>query len=441
MKRERFGAILLALLVLISGVGALGGTVAASENVAYDGTQADSADQTNTTYIATNSDLDNVTIQMTEDQSVTSGSSVVFNTSYEAASATINSSSGSGTLSATVNSGNVTITETGGTSSATLESLNITFNVTTSSDEAGINASYDNWMENESALVEDPDASEVQNYLVYARDKVVDVEKEIVDSDLEFNESENDLEANGSDTSGQFAFHLTRNNTTYEDVPLSELNFEVAFNTTYFSDLSEETDLSTDTVVLTDIYTEDGAKHYTLSLQQPDNTSSDYWEDITVRFNATAEAGEENETLAYSTIQDPDGGVQSEATSTYDHAAPTGIVAPQLTEVGDIPDWAFFLGAGIMAAVVVALVVYRQEGMAMAGFGLSDRMFNPMNLFGMLIGLLALLTVADALLGSPIRLASFFVSLGIPGPGVIVIASVVLLGIIAINARMSSAMR
>jgi len=440
MKRRKTLGALLALLVLAAPMMAAGPAFA-SETVQFDGDAADSTDQTNTTYIATNSDVGNVTIQMTEDQSVSTSGSIEYNISFvNVSSAEINSSSGSGTLEVSVDNAKdkLYVNETGGTSSATLESLNVTYNV---SDSGGIDVSYDNWMENESTLIEDPDASETQTYLVYARDKVVDVEAEVVGAELEFNESSGELEANGSDATGQFVFHLTRNNSTYEDIPLSVVQFDVGFNTTYFSDVSEETNLSTDTVVLTDIYTEDGEKHYTLEVQQPDNVTSEYWDDVTVRINATAESGEVNETLSRATTQNPDGGVQTESTTRYDHAAPAGIVSPNFTEIGDLPTWAFVLGMAILVAAIVGFWYYRQQGMAMRGFGVSDEWTEPDNLIVMVVGLGTLIALADALLGSPLGVAAGLAGMGIPAVGVVVIGAVVLGGILYLNANRSAPRR
>lgn len=347
----------------------LAGPVVASDTVQFDGAAADSTDQTNTTYIATNSDLSNFTIQLTEDHSISADGSVHLPANVSPASAEVASSSGSGTLSATVVDGGINVNETGGASSATLESLNVTFNVSEDPSTEGatpdaVNSSYSNWMKNESVLIEDDDASEQHTYLVYARDKVVDVSYETVDTDIEFNETSMEVEANGSDATGQVVVTFTRENTTYEHVPLSKLHFEVALNTTVFSDINENSELNPNSFTLVDVRSEDDLKVYEFASQAPDNTTTDY----SVRFNTTVETGEINESVVVTSVQDPDGGVETSADRTFAHALGGGVLAPNFFNIGDIGIIPAAIGGLVLIGVVWSLYSNRDERSGMRGY-------------------------------------------------------------------------
>lgn len=365
-QTKTLGAVFLALMVLLSGVGGLAGVVGASENAAFGGTQADSADQTNTTYVTTNSELPNVTIKFTETQTISDGGSVFYPTDKKADAVQNLSESDSGDIGVNIVDDGVWFNDTnanGDTASEDLESFEVVFNVTTDENETGINVNEA--MPNGSdVLMEDPDASEQQHYRVIPA-SLVDVTPEVVGADAEFNESSSELEATGSDTTGQLVFHVTRNNTSYEDVPLSGLKFEVGLNTTYFSGISESTTENVDTLVLENVASEDGKKVYTWAMQNPNNDTLTY--DIAV--NATMESGDTNETLIHSSVQDPNGGVQTEADTAYDHAAASGVVSPDFTDITDIEWWHAVIGLGVVVALVYGLTAYQDPAMGAGGFG------------------------------------------------------------------------
>lgn len=393
MNKKILG-VFMALMVLFPAGVAMTGSVMASETVATDGTAVDSDDRTNTTKIATNSDLDNVTIQMTENQQVSASGSTFYESNVTPASASVDSSSGSGTAEVSVVDDGVYVNETGGASSVTVESLNVTYNVSgdvNSSD--AINVSYDNWMENSTQLIADDDGSEVQNYIVYATDKVVDVDYEFKNADLEINESENEIRSTGGDNTGQLVMEVTRNNTTYEGWNLSNLDFEVAFNTTYFSGIEETTDENTDRIVLKNVTSEDGEKAYAWSVVNPNNDTNTY--DVTV--NVTAESGEANETFSHTSVQDPDGGVQSEGTTTYATAMSGGIVGPDFT---NILDQIGLVGAAVGVVVILGLAYFlrRDKGDgAMRGYAAYG---GAMGYVWFIPVILGVSMIADFILGS-----------------------------------------
>lgn len=367
-RKQLFGAII-ALMVLAVPFAAVA-PVLASENVAFDGTDADASDQTNTTYIATNSDLVNFTAQMTENQSYTADESKKFATNITATSAAIDSATNASNLSVNVVDDGVWVNETGSASN-TLHSLNITFAVNETPSTNGslpdaVNVSYSNWMENETDLVNDPDESETHTYLVYARDKVVDVTYEVVGADLEFNASSNELEANGSDGHGQLVFHVTRNNTTYEGVSLDSLKFAVELNTSFFNDINEETSEGADRIVLEDVKSTNGSKTFVWDIVKEDNTTRSY----DVKVNVSATNGEANHTLVETSRQDPTGGVQVDDDAAFDHAIPAGTVVtgPEFFQVTQTTLIALAIGGLVLLLLIITLVTNRDEEKGMRGF-------------------------------------------------------------------------
>lgn len=362
MRKQTLG-LLVVLMVLAAPM--MTGAALASKTVQFNGAAADSADQTNTTYIATGSTLDNFTVQMTEDQNPTAGGSIVYNTNVTASSASIASGTDTGNLTVTVNSGNITISDsTGADSDETVTALNVTFNVTDNSSKVGVNVSYDNWMKNDTTLIEDPDSSEVHTYLVYAADKVLDVTPEFVGGDIEFNSTSQELEANGSDNTGQLVFHLTRNNSTYESIPLSAHQFRVALNTTYFSHINDETSYSSSTLTLSDKKSQNGETIYVVNIVNPNNTTESY----AFKVNATVEAGDANGSMTYSSIQNPDGGVESQGDTTYDHAIASGTVAPNFFDVGNLGLAGLGIGIVVVVGIVYFLTQYRDPALGARGY-------------------------------------------------------------------------
>lgn len=367
----------------------------ASENVAYNGAAADSTDATNTTYVATESTLDNFTVNMTEGWTVSDGGTIQFSTNITAANASV--SSGSGDLSVTVKDGviNVTDTNTGDAASESLNGLNVTFNVSQELNSSGsvpdaVNVSAANWMETETTLIEDPDGSEVHTYLVYDPGKVVDVTHEFVDSDLEFNGS--DIELNGTDRTGEVVFHITRNNTTYENVPLSVLEAEVTLNTTYFSPAPGK-DTITATVTgnaSVNASTAGDNRTFTVTIANPNNVTTTY--DLAV--NATAETGTANGTLTLTNTQDPDGGLQSDHTSAYHHAITSGMVSGDFTDVGQPQLVGIAIGLLVVIVFVWYLYKYQDPRMGARGYaaypGDDDMMY-----VWLLVVLVGLSMVAD----------------------------------------------
>lgn len=114
-------------VMLVTGGFAAIGSVGAAENAEFDGEAVDASDAINTTYVAVGDNINN-TVAMTDDQSVSAGGSVTYSSAIHPESVSINSSSGSGTLAASVDdNGDILVEETGGTDSATLEELHVTY--------------------------------------------------------------------------------------------------------------------------------------------------------------------------------------------------------------------------------------------------------------------------------------------------------------------------
>jgi len=128
MKRTQLFAVVMAVLMVGGAVAFAGGAIA-SQNQHFDGQTVDAQHQIDTFYPSIGSDLNNVTIAMTNNVDLTAGQNKTFMTQVPADNATINASSGSGTAEAYVENGDVVINETGGSSSVTVEELFITFDV------------------------------------------------------------------------------------------------------------------------------------------------------------------------------------------------------------------------------------------------------------------------------------------------------------------------
>lgn len=370
---NRILGVLITLMVLAAPMMAAAPALA-SENVAYDGETADSEDQTNTTYLATNSGLGNFTVKFTETQNISDGGSVFYPTNITADQVKNLSESDPGDIGVNIVDDGIYFNDTnanGDTTSEDLQSFEVVFNVSEDPPVNGsvpdaVNVSYDNWMENDTQLMADDDASEVHTYLVYATDKVVDVSYEFVGGDIEINESTGELAANGSDNTGKLVFHVTRNNTTYEGIPLSSLNFQVALNTTYFSDITETTDEDVDRIVLGDVASEDGDKVYTWSIVNPNNHTNTY----DVQVNATVESGEANDTLVHTNVQNPDGGVESSGDTAYAHALGGGVISsPNFWDIiSDLGVVGLGIGVVVIAGILWFLTRNQDPSLGMGGY-------------------------------------------------------------------------
>ena len=127
MNMRTLFAAVMAVMLLTGGLAAFAGGSLAAENAEFDGEAVDASDAINTTYLGAG-ESGNVTIAMTSSQSVSAGGSVTYTSNVHPDSVSVNSSSGSGTLSASVDAnGDLLVEETGGTDSATVDELHVTY--------------------------------------------------------------------------------------------------------------------------------------------------------------------------------------------------------------------------------------------------------------------------------------------------------------------------
>lgn len=366
---------LLALSVITGGVSAV-------DVVQEDGT-AITAEAASPLQL-TEGDTGNITVQFTEDHQLADGSSqIIAYLNESAASVELASSTGSGTASLSLASNKTAVwaNETGGgANSATVTAFNVTFNTTTSGSD-GINVSEA--MSSEADLGQDDDDTENVTYIVV--DDYIETSYS-VDGEAggEINTTDGEYVPNQSGQA-QFTFDLTRNDTTYENYSVDTLKYEVAMNTTYFSDIEEKTSEDVDEIVLEDVKSEDGQKVFVWAIQAPDNTTEEFWDDLEVVVNATVMSGEANGTITHTETHDPStGGPEATHTTSYDHAAGGAVISsPQFFSIGDLTS----LGAIIGLAVIAGLAYY---------FGREDDWMEAAGVAGVVIGLSM---VADWVLG------------------------------------------
>lgn len=387
-------------VLTIAGIGAA--PASASENVAYDGSAADSADKTNTTILTEGNPtgMTNFTVNMTEGWDVPDNGQIVFDTNDTTPASAEVSAGNSSAVGVTVNDGNITISDSTSDGWAEhINGVNITFNVST---DPATNGSLpdavdvSNASANETTLIQDPDHTENHTYIVL--DRFADVTYS-VDGEAGGEIADGEYEPNAS---GQVTItaDVTRNGTDYTEYNASTLKFEMALNTTYYSDIEEVTDEASDGLTLEDEKTEDGMKVFVWSVQNPDNTTSDYWDDLEVAVNATAESGEANDTLRFSETHDPEGGVEATYDETFDHAAGgIGVSGPQFTNIfTDNPIIAGVIGLAVVGGIVYFLMRDKDEKMTMNGYAAYTG--GWMLWAWLIVGLVGLSMVADVLLDS-----------------------------------------
>lgn len=128
MNRKSLFAILLTFVMLGS---VFAGGALASTNAQFDGESVDEIDATGTFYVnAPDPGVENVTVSMDEDVSLTADETVTYNVGPYPSSAEVAASSGDGEVEATINAdGDIEVTETTGADPATLEELHVTVDV------------------------------------------------------------------------------------------------------------------------------------------------------------------------------------------------------------------------------------------------------------------------------------------------------------------------
>jgi len=401
MNRKALAALMVALTVFAPGA------AMASETVAFGGNTASTADQVNQTEIQVNSSLDNITVQMTEDQSLSAGGSVFYETAVTPEEVNINASSGTGNLTTNITDNGFYVNETGGSTSATSESVNATFSVSSNFTSNGtvpdaINVSEGNSMLEPVQLIADDDASETHNYRVYGDDNGDVLDWEVETDNGHFNETTNEYVPNETGTT-QFTLTVTRNNTTYENLSLEDHLVHVSFDKSGFADISEETNETAGVLELASdgvgdfINDSDEDKGYKFSLVEQNNTSRTY----TLQFNATVENADESKSLVVKSIHDPKGGLQASAGVAYglhNTGSANNLIAVPISLSSPLT-----LALGGLAVVIVIGGVFvgsdRTSGMrgfgafANGGYPVIGRFGGGMNLLwlGVILGSLSMI--------------------------------------------------
>lgn len=406
MTRKKQLFTVFAVLMMVASV--FVGAGAAADFVADDGESVTA--ESPTPLQLTVGDEGNITLQMTEDQ--TGGTSYFYNTSGEAESLDVTMSSG--TLSGTRITADGFYVNTSATSD-TVGAVNATFDQTTNESESGIYTGQ--VMSNESYLIEDPDASETVDYVVV--DTYAEQSYSVHGLDASFNQSEGELMFDETGRA-QFMIDLNRSNTTFESYGLDTLRYEVWVNTTYFQNIEYTGDTSASTVVKVDEMTEDGYKKYVLAVQNPDNTTAEYWDDVAVAVNATAVGGDVNETFVVKEVHDPtSGGPEAGFAQSYDHGAGA---AATTGDFGDgplgIPIWAWALGLGAVGIVLVVGTRGQGESSMNNGYAAKAEAISPSTVeqssLKVVVGLAGLVIGLGMVLGPFVGFDMLAFGLGLP---------------------------
>lgn len=312
----------------------------------------------------------NITVQFTEDQSVPNGGSITFLTNVTASSATV-ATGNTTAVTASVNDDNVTISDdTADGWAESVTAVNITF---TYSESPGTNGSLADGIDTSSALTteqdlaQDPDDSENVSYVVV--DTYIDTTYDVTgDAGGEINATSGDFEPNSTGPV-TLSFDLSRNESDYENYTVDTLKYEVAVNTTYFADISEATSEDVDEIVLEDVKTENGEKVFVWAIQSPDNTTTEHWDDITVKVDATVLSGEANATLTHTETHDPStGGPEASYATEFGHAAGAGIVAPNFFQNPAVTAVGIVVGILVLVGILWMLRRDRDASMGLNGY-------------------------------------------------------------------------
>lgn len=389
MTRQRLSAFALALVLILS---VFSGAAVASENAKFGGTSVGNADQTSTTYVDEGTDLDNVTVAMTEDQSVAAGGSVTFDTAHTATDATIVSSSGSGTLEVTVNSDTVVVSETGGSSSATLEELNIKFDVVNSTDQDGIPAIESQVMNESAELVSDNENSEIHSFYIYDAEDMLDTEYTFSNG----NYSDAAYDPASLDETTVMDVNLTRNETVHKNVPLEYAKVVLEFDESYMENVTDNTSASG--ITREDKATAGDFVKYVYSIDSPDATSESDTYELSFEFQPTADTGED--AIVVTDKFDPEGGAASEEQYAIDFGAgsTSGL---SFFNSDSVPFWITGLGGLVIVGALGGIVYYRGNSMGMSNlWGLAA--FGGVSGIAISLGLLipGITMVVDTILGT-----------------------------------------
>lgn len=366
MIREKLPALTLVLVLLLSAVAGGAGIAVASQNDEFNGTSADTADQTGTTYLDAGTDTSNFSVAMTENQSISAGGSVTFDVAYTPEDATIASSSGSGTLSATVNSDTVVVSETGGSSSATLEELQIEFDVVDSTDKSGVPAIDDEVMNASAELVSDNDNSEIHDYYIYDAEDILDVTYEFTNGNYSTVDGNSAYDPESLENTTEMTVNVTRNGTVHEQVPLEYANLTLEFNEDHLKNLEDVT--NTSGVTRTDKVAAGDFVKYVYDIDSPDATSESDAYDLDFEFTPTSETGED--VIVVTENVDPAGGLAADHVTEIDFGESSSGLA--FYDVANVPFWAIALGGVLLVIALGALVYYRSDSMGFSNlFGVA----------------------------------------------------------------------
>lgn len=395
MNRKTLAAILVALTVLAP---AIGGMAAASQTVAFDGEATGTADQVSPTQIQVGSSLNNTTVQMTEDQTVSASGSTFYTTNVTPEGAVLDAmASGENASNIAVNVvDNGVYVNNSGANSETTSSVNITFGVSDNVSSNGsvadaINVTAANAMANKTQLVADSDSSEVQNYRVYGAGDGDVLDWSFSVDNGEINASTGNYVPNETGQAN-FSITVTRNNTTYESLSLEDHLVYVSFDKSGFADIAEETNETAGRLVLDtngiDDFSSDGDedKGYKFRMVQQNNTTRTY----TLKFNVTVENADENQSFTVESIHDPKGGVKASAGVSYGlhNAGGTSNFVNVPLDMGS----SLLLG-GIAIILVVGGIFYASDmksgfrGFGAFGPGGMGTVYNALWIVGILAGL------------------------------------------------------
>ena len=210
-------------------------------------------------------------------------------------------------------------------------------------------------MNSTEVLITGPDEEEEHNYQVLHPDEVIDLTVSVEDADFEFDNGTLEADEDAVERDGELVFEVTRNDTEYEDVDLSEnVTIEIELNSDFFSEIEDVTD--EDALNLTDDTEDDGVLTFVYEVDDDEDFTDDTYE---LRFDVMFELGEDDDVVTMSSTHNPAGGVAATDTQSYGYAALSGIVAPDFFSV---PAPAIlWSGLGVFAVVGGIFAAHRQR--------------------------------------------------------------------------------